>query len=608
MHPRKLSVWTTRPGQDRMPPRLNWLLDKRRTGAALEATASTRPDEIAVVAVVQDPEAWRQAPQVAAPTTIVACGDVWIVTGRVSLSEIEPLVAQEFVREVELARPLAASLTDVVRDVRAGTAAEEAGSASGGGGVVVGVVDLGCDFKHRNFMNEDGTSRIEALWDQKGAYIPGASVRYGRLHVKAQIDAALSQPDPYRALAYGSSVGQWAEGNHGTHVLDILAGNGRGSGVPGIAPRADIVFVDLAADDIPRSGPDVVQVSLGDSVRLLEAVAWIFDRAGDRPCVVNISLGTHGGPHDGSTPFDKGLSGLTTARSGRAVVVAAGNNRGKSIHGKAVATRAAPAQFRWRVQSSNAGDVELEFWYPRVERLDARLIAPDGTGYGPVGPDEQARILDEDGETAVLVAGRLNVAGGDNMFGVFLAEGVPAGEWEIRFSTPSREASFAVHGWIERRDIGQSCFVGTCVDEDCTLGSLSCCADAIVVGSYDATKEALPIDPRSSAGPTRDARQKPDICAPGRNVTAARSTTGDGTLRMSGTSMAAPAVAGGIAVLFAEALTEGEKLPFARTRDYLVRSARPISTGDAAWDRLHGHGRLDVLGAISEWRRNRRNA
>jgi hypothetical protein len=40
--------------------------------------------------------------------------------------------------------------------------------------------------------------------------------------------------------------------------MDIAAGNGRGSGVAGMAPEADLLFVDLTGIPLPLSGPGVV--------------------------------------------------------------------------------------------------------------------------------------------------------------------------------------------------------------------------------------------------------------------------------------------------------------------------------------------------------------
>jgi hypothetical protein len=65
--------------------------------------------------------------------------------------------------------------------------------------------------------------------------------------------------------------------------MDIAAGNGRGTGTPGVAPRSDIVFVEINPNDIPWIGPQVVENTFGSSVHLLEALKYIFQFAGERP-------------------------------------------------------------------------------------------------------------------------------------------------------------------------------------------------------------------------------------------------------------------------------------------------------------------------------------
>ena len=60
----------------------------------------------------------------------------------------------------------------------------------------------------------------------------------------------------------------------------------------------------------------------------------------------------------------------------------------------------------------------------------------------------------------------------------------------------------------------------------------------------------------SSFGPTRDGRQKPDLCAPGVEVQAALHSSGDGAVATDGTSVAAPHVTGAIALLLSKAAAE----------------------------------------------------
>ena len=115
-----------------------------------------------------------------------------------------------------------------------------------------------------------------------------------------------------------------------------------------------------------------------------------------------------------------------------------------------------------------------------------------------------------------------------------------------------------------------------------TLGSLSCGYHSIVVSSYDAHYPSTPISWFSSAGPTRDGRKKPEISGPGQDVIAARSATGNGVIRKSGTSMAAPAVTGAIAATLSQG---GPDMSADQIRDAVIASARltPPPTG-TAWD------------------------
>jgi len=79
-----------------------------------------------------------------------------------------------------------------------------------------------------------------------------------------EINDALNADDPYLALGYHPGISDTGSGSHGTHTMDIAAGNGR-VGVASAASQADLMFVHLST---PRTGH---VGDLGDSVRMLEA-------------------------------------------------------------------------------------------------------------------------------------------------------------------------------------------------------------------------------------------------------------------------------------------------------------------------------------------------
>jgi hypothetical protein len=203
----------------------------------------------------------------------------------------------------------------------------------------------------------------------------------------------------------------------------------------------------------------------------------------------------------------------------------------------------------------------------------------------------------------VFVSSRLDdPANGDNSIGIYLGPGAPPGTWTLKLSNTTATAA-TVHAWIERNDQRQGSFDGPGQNDDYSLGSLSCGQHSIAVGSYDAHKQSRPISYFSSAGPTRDGREKPEISAPGHEVRAAHSRTVTGVVDKWGTSMASPMVTGAVAALMSEALHAGTSLDISDIRGILQSTANPSTPagGQPTWNNRYGAGRLNVKAAIAKF-------
>lgn len=584
-----------------MDPRLQRLVMRAQQGVRKLPTSSTSVDEVAVVAKVTDVTGWESLSEVRMGTVIESTGDddgTTLVTARIPVRRIQHVREQPFVKSLKAGQRITSTLDSTTTEMGAKPALLPNNHlADGGRGAVVGVVDFGCDYAHENLRNADGSSRIMAIWDQTGPSGPSSPFGYGRVYTKSDIDAALGQPNPYAALGYEPPPDSPFEvGTHGTHVTDIAAGNGRGSTTPGVAPNVDIVFVEVSSSDIPWTGPQAVGKSFGDSVQLLEAVRYIFDTAGNRPCVVNLSLGTNGGPHDGTTLVEEGLDRLIRQAPNRAVVIAASNSYADGIHATGTVPADGTVDLVWDIPTSDATNNELEIWYDGGDRFTLELIGPNGASLMTVSPGEN-KTLASGNRVVLLAANRLDDPNNhDNMIGIFLERGLPVGRWTIRLhGTTVQNGGF--HAWIERDDNGQSSFPPP-HNSSHTLGSVSCGRLTMAVGSYDAHKSSRPLSYFSSAGPTRDGRQKPEVSAPGHDVLAAHSRTRTRTIRKSGTSMAAPAVTGVIALMFAEARARGISLTATQIRDILINSARRNPPPGGNWDARYGQGRVSAAAAV----------
>ncbi|MBL8151991.1 MAG: S8 family serine peptidase, partial [Blastocatellia bacterium] len=363
-----------------LDPRLQKLIFDVKRGTTKLPTSSTDTNEVAVIAKVSDLAAWENLSEVRPGAKIEADDGDYLVSGRIPILRIENVRSQPFVKSLKAAQKLSPTLHKTTEETMSrADLLPEGNLANGGKGVVVGIIDFGCDFVHKNFRNADGTTRLLALWDQSSSAQHNSPFGYGRVYTQEKINEALKNSDPYTHLGYQPPHDTILEaaGSHGTHVTDIAAGNGLGSSVPGVAPDADIIFVELTntlPDDEEKRAEKLTETSFGDTVQLFEAVQFIFEQAGDRPCVVNISLGTHGGPHDGTTLVEQILDGSVKELPNRAIVIAAGNLSDDEVHTSGVVPEGGSADLEWHIPESNADENELELWYSGEDRFSLDLI------------------------------------------------------------------------------------------------------------------------------------------------------------------------------------------------------------------------------------------
>ncbi|MEO1431203.1 MAG: S8 family peptidase [Cyanobacteria bacterium J06632_19] len=582
-------------------PRLQRLMQRRRRGLSTPPTASTEVGEVAVIAKVNDVQAWRSMTEVREGTEVgsTANGDI-IVTARVPVSRLQSVRTSPCVVSLEASQNLQLTTEDLTPQppslIGKGENCDSETTQQKGQNAVVGIIDVGCDFVHQNFRHPDGSTRILALWDQDGSSDPDSPFGYGKVYRSAEINQALKSENPYSALGY--YPGKIA---HGTHVMDIAAGNGNGTGNPGVSPEADIVFVHFsngAVEAVLADGGSAVDKSLGDTTELVEAVDFIFEIAEQRPCVVNISLALHGGPHDGTALVEQSIDALVGNQPNRAVVIAAGNSYYKGIHSSGTVANNSFTDLYWDIPRGHWQYKAMEIWYPGADKFLLEIFPPDGEALVSLQLGENGEIVDENDNTVIYLSHRFcDPNNGDNMIGIFMESKLPGGVWTVRLHG-IEVSNGTFHAWIEREDGSQTCFVPP-HDNTHTVSSIGCGHNIIMVGSYDPTKPGQPLSYFSSSGPTRDGRKKPDFIAPGQNIWAASSLTQTKSSRKSGTSMSAPVITGIIALMLSEARDRNIELDINQIRNILIQSAENNPPEDILKEARYGYGPIDINAALS---------
>jgi len=556
-----------------------------------------------------------------------------IITAKVLPSSLQKIADEGEVLFIEGGKPIKSSNDIAGSEVSVGEAHSGTNLPEGykGSGVIVGIIDTGIDYNHADFMDADGNSRILSIWDQKRRGGPSPSEIQNSYGTECDSESIIDGSCP-----------MFDRDGHGTHVAGTAAGSDPTYG--GVAPDANIIVVSYDSSlDLGSGYADTIF-----STNICQAAYYVFEKASElgMPAVVNLSLGTHIGPHDGTSLFEECLSGLVDGAAGRAIVAAAGNeystdtyytgiHAGFEVNGNTSATN-----FVIRKRSRDSV-YYIDIWGTPGSDLSIGLALHEGRPSGsPMdfsemtnpGDTNDGSFLDGDilykinaTETSSALNGKPHigiritlapdltdpsdysfdlVVNGTGSFDAWLfpdkpaktvqfteASGDKSGDWNYvagdskkSVAMPSTAANIiSVAGYTSRNRWG---------------GGPGCCEVAYELGA---------ILNFSSSGPSADLSAtgfKPDIAAPGGMIASTLSSTStpnnllimeDGKhVLQAGTSMATPFVTGTIALMF----SANPNYTSEDVKRYVIESAYSDDlTGDVPNLRW-GHGKLDVLRAL----------
>lgn len=455
--------------------------------------------------------------------------------------------------------------------------------------VLVAVLDSGIDYYLDDFRNPDGSTRIAALWDQT----------LDRVFTPEEINAALDTGSRSQARELLPS---FDASGHGTAVAGIAAGNGRGSSgaYRGVAYEAGLLVVKLKsamAGGFPRT------------TELMRAANFAVTKAVElgKPLAINISFGNTYGSHDGTSLLETFLNDI--GNYGRTTIVVGSGNEGAAAgHTSGRLRTGTPGSAGQGIREQEQVELSVapyetglsvQLWKSYVDEFQIRLRTPSGQMLGPLqsqlGPQ---RFRYRDMQILVYYGKPNPYSQAQEIYFDFIpsANYIESGIWSF-FLEPVRIVTGNYDFWLPSAGILNTSTGFLLPTPDTTLTIPSAAAKVITVGAYNSDYQSYADF--SGRGFTRMTNQvKPDLVAPGVGVMAPRS--GGGYEAVTGTSFAAPIVAGSVALLMQWGIVDGND-PFLygeKAKAYLRRGARQLPGFSEYPNPLLGYGTLCVRDSL----------
>lgn len=436
-----------------------------------------------------------------------------------------------------------------------------------GNGVLIGFIDTGIDYTHPAFVDINGNTRIKYIYDLYNE----------KIYDEAIINLALKNPDPLSILDLKDSAG------HGTTVASVAAGGGDvNKDYYGVAPEASIIMVKITGDGVFKSTL---------STQLMRGLKFLIDKSNEleMPLVVNVSLSTNDGAHNGTSLIEKYIDSYCQFNR-VAVVIAAGNEGAAGHH---FSTKLKGREDVFFNIAENEKKITLQIYNSTLTKLEVEIVTPSGDSTSTIFMSEGINKLNVGGHGVFIYnsgpkpfdkVGEISIT-------ISVNNGtIETGQWVLRVNNITKyEGIMDIWLPITARLNPKTKFLQP--DPFNTLGIPATVPSVISVGSYSSS--ALNYSYFSGRGVERAGSIiKPDILAPGENILGAISKLRFGA--ETGTSVAAPQVAGVCALMIEWGIVKnndpylfGERLKY-----YILAGATRDKKGSIYPSKTYGYGYL----------------
>lgn len=436
---------------------------------------------------------------------------------------------------------------------------------------LLGFIDTGIDYTLDVFRNSDGTSRILGIWDQTASSGPPPyGLLYGTAYSNEQINEALRSENPLSLVPVTDEIG------HGTAIAGVAGGGAsQQNNFTGVSPTSALAVVKLKpAKEYLREYYFIREGAIAYQENdIMLGVRYLYSLAQEqkKALILCIGVGSNMGPHSGDDPLSSILTYYSRLQ-GVYCVIAGGNEAGKAHHYYGnVQGQGDTVSVEILVDEKDQG-FTLELWARPPELYAVSFVSP----LGEVIPLIPARLRQQATvrfvlETTVIYVDYTIVETLSGSEVILMRFRAPTpGIWTVRVQNQIY-LNGTFHMWLPITGFISPDTVFLSPSPDTTLTVPAPSPEPITVSTYNAYNNSLFIN--SSRGYTINGQIKPDLAAPGVDVTAP--VPGGRFTPHTGSSMAAAIGAGTAALLVAWGLSRPvpRLLTNTEVKNFLIRGA-----------------------------------
>lgn len=262
-----------------------------------------------------------------------------------------------------------------------------------GKGVSVAVIDTGIDYLNEEFMDNNGKTRIDIIWDQTiSSTGDGESpVPFGSLYNKEQIQQAIDTyrqgNSPYDIVPSKDDIG------HGTNTTGLVGSTGKNPNLRGVAPECSFIVVKLIRD-YSYEAQFKVQIPVYNITAIFAALEFVRRYALNTliPTIIYLPLGSNLGNHKGNGILEQYIQSLSV-NIGIAVVTGTGNQRANGEHASGFILEAGQSSIIDIDVSPLQNDLWVEVWVDTPNIMSLEIISPSGESSGEMNAIMNTVIL-----------------------------------------------------------------------------------------------------------------------------------------------------------------------------------------------------------------------